>query len=254
MDHSRYYPPVASISPGDADPLQETVIQPVARVRAHEEVARQLQELIHHGILHAGQRLPPERELARRFQVSRATVRHALSTLHNSGLVDSRPGAGTFVQADTTPSGTDMAAVLRTARASLADQLGLRRLVEPHVALLAAEHAHQTDLAELERSVERQQECATAGIPFIAEDSAFHLAIARATGNVLMATMVEGIHELLRDSRERSLRAPGGLHRSLQGHRAILDALRRRDGPAARAAMLNHIEDVERLVHGATDR
>lgn len=222
------------------------VIRRVARVRAHEDVARQLRGLIARGMFRPGERLPPERELAHRFGVSRTTLRHALSDLHRAGLIESRVGAGTFVRA-VDPGGADMAAALRTVHAGLDDQLGLRRLIEPAVAQLAAEHALQSDLIHLERCVAAQRDRAARGVPFVDEDSAFHLAIARATGNVLLGTMVEGIHELLRDSRERSLRAPGGLARSLRGHEAILDAIRHRDGPGARDAMLAHIHDVERL-------
>lgn len=223
------------------------LIQPVSRTRAHEEVARQLQELIQRGTLRIGQRLPPERELAQRFQVSRATLRQALSELRSSGLVDSRVGEGTFVRTDVGDSGPNVAAALRMAQASLTDQLGLRRLIEPQVAQLAADHAQEVDLDKLEHYVMLQQRRLDDGQPFVDEDSAFHLAIAHATDNALLAKMVEGIHELLRESREHSQRAPGGMQRSLQGHQAILDAIRRGDSQAAYDAMLGHIQDVERL-------
>ena len=229
-------------------------IKPVARTRAHEEVARQLRELIERGALRPGTRLPAERDLSTRFQVSRATIRQALSALHSAGLVDSRVGAGTFVRDDIPAGETDVAAALRGARASLTDQLGLRRLIEPQVARLAAEHAQQGHLEELELYVASQQSRLHEGVPFIDEDSAFHLAIARATDNDLLVTMVEGIHELLRESRERSQRAPGGMERSLQDHRRILAALRDNDSAAAHDAMLDHIQDVESLSLGDADR
>lgn len=222
-------------------------IQPVARTRAHEEVARQLRELIQRGALRTGDRLPPERELAKRFQVSRATIRHALSALHSTGLVESRIGEGTFARHDAGPSVTSLAAALRTADASLTDQLGLRRLIEPQVAQLAAEHAQETDLDELRQCVASQETRFSQGQPFIDEDSAFHLGIARASGNALLVKMVEGIHELLRDSRERSMLAPGGMECSLMRHRHILAAISRGDGDDAYDTMLTHIRDVERL-------
>lgn len=232
----------------------EVAIQPVSRTRAHEDVARQLQELIRRGVLRGGQRLPPERELAGRFGVSRATLRQALSELRANGLVDSRVGEGTFVRPDAGEGGTDVAAALRMARASLAEQLGLRRLVEPQVAQLAAEHAQQHDVDTLDHYVALQGRRMADGLSFVDEDSAFHLAIARATDNALLATMVEGIHELLRESREHSQRAPGGMQRSLQGHHAILDAIRRGDSQAAYDAMLGHIQDVESLSLSNLDR
>lgn len=222
-------------------------VEPVARTRAYEEVARQLRELMQRGTFGAGDRLPPERDLARRFQVSRATIRQALSALSSAGLIESRVGEGTFARGDIGASVTDLAAVLRTADASLADQLALRRLIEPQVAHLAAEHGEEADLDDLGQYLSLQEARLGDGVPFVDEDSAFHLAIARATKNSLLVKMVEGVHELLRASREHSLRAPGGMECSLEGHRRILRAISEHDGPAAYDAMLGHLQDVERL-------
>lgn len=223
-------------------------IRPIARTRAHEEVARQLQDLMQQGVLRSGDRLPPERELATRFGVSRATIRQALSVLQATGLIESRIGDGTFARAAATElSVTDLAGVLRSAQATLTDQLELRRLVEPQVAGLAAERASDGELEDLRGHIALQEVRAAQGLPFIEEDSAFHLGIARATKNALLVKMVEGIHELLRDSREHSQRAAGGTGASLEGHRRIYEAIRKRDGEAAYDAMLAHILNVERL-------
>lgn len=223
-------------------------IHPIARTRAHEEVARQLEELMHQGVLRSGDRLPPERELATRFQVSRATVRQALSVLQATGLIDSRIGDGTFARSSTQGlSVTDLAGALRSAHATLTDQLELRRLVEPQVASLAAERASEAELEELREHIKRQEVRVADGLPFIEEDSAFHLGVARATKNALLVKMVEGIHELLRESRQHSQRTLGGKNASLEGHRRLYEAIRKRDSEAAYDAMLAHILNVERL-------
>lgn len=232
------------MEPGDRSGME---IQPVARTRAHEEVARQLRDLMQRGTLRPGDRLPPERELARRFRVSRATVRQALSVLQSTGLIESRVGEGTFARPDGGASVTDLASALRMIHAGLTEQLELRRLLEPQVARLAAERIQETDMDALQGHLSLQAVRMAEGVPFIDEDSAFHLAIAYATQSTLLAKMVEGIHELLRESRERSLRAPGGMERSLEGHRRILDAIRRGDAAAAYRAMDAHIGDVESL-------
>ncbi|GAB3473667.1 FadR/GntR family transcriptional regulator [Nocardiopsis coralliicola] len=222
------------------------LIRPVVRTRIHEEVARQLRDLMRQGSLRPGDRLPPERELASRFAVSRPTIRQALSMLQSQGLVESRPGAGTFARS-ATPVVTELTAALGMVDASLGDQLELRRLIEPEVARGAAERVSGGELAELHAHIGAQERSMASGVPFVAEDSAFHLAIARMTENALLATVVEGIHELLSGSREFSLRAPGGMQRSLEGHRRILAALESGDPMAAHRAMLDHILDVERL-------
>lgn len=223
-------------------------IRPIARTRAHEEVARQLQELMHQGLLRSGDRLPPERELATRFQVSRATIRQALTVLHTTGLIESRIGDGTFARAgDRDVSVTDLAGVLRGVPASLADQLEFRRLIEPEVASLAAERATDDELVTLRDHITAQEAKVGAGLSFVEEDSAFHLGIARATKNALVVKMVEGIHELLQESRERSQQTLDGTNASLAGHRLLYSAIRKRDSQAAYDAMLEHILNVERL-------
>ncbi len=223
-------------------------IRPIMRTRAHEEVARQLQELMHQGVLRSGDRLPPERELATRFQVSRATIRQALTVLHATGLIESRIGDGTFARSGAPgPSVTNLAGVLRDTPATLTDQLELRRMIEPQVAGLAAERATDAELEQLQGHITLQEARVDNGFPFIEEDSAFHLGIARATKNTLLVKMVEGIHELLRESRERSQQTLGGTNASLAGHRRLYEALLKRDSEAAYDAMLAHILTVERL-------
>ena len=226
---------------------RELGIEPVPRVRAHEEVARQLRELMQRDVLRAGERLPPERDLALRFQVSRATIRQALSILHSQGLVESHVGAGTFARSPAAGA-TQLTNVLRMVDAPLNDQLELRRLIEPQVARHAADRAVHYDLEELRGHVVAQQQRLDDGIPFVQEDSAFHLAIAKTTKNELLVRMVEGVHELLRDSREYSLATPEGMEQSLDGHRRILTAIEEHDTLAAHEAMTAHILDVERLI------
>lgn len=223
-------------------------IRPVARTRAHEEVARQLRDLMKDGTLRPGDRLPSERELSARFVVSRATIRQALEVLDHNGLIERRMGEGTFARADSaTASVTTLVTALRLAEGTLADQLELRLLFEPQVARLAAQRARSADLDVLRQAVSRQEEQLARGTPFVDDDSAFHLAIARAATNDLLAKMVEGIHELLRDSRERSLHAPDGMQQSLDGHHRILDAICRHDEEGAYEAMHGHLLDVQRL-------
>jgi GntR family transcriptional repressor for pyruvate dehydrogenase complex len=224
-------------------------ISAVRRVRAYEEVVSQLQDLMQRRALKPGDRLPTERELADRFRVSRATIRQALSVLQAMGLVESRVGDGTFARADTQAlTVTALASVLHAAPAGLAEQLELRRLLEPQVARLAAERVEEADLAEMRRCIAAQERRHRAGAPFVEEDAAFHLAIARATKNSLVVRMVESIHQLLSESRQRSLQTGEGRMRSLRWHRRIESAMRARRAQAASQAMLGHLLDVEALI------
>lgn len=239
---------MADANPSMPNRLQDpiaTKLRPVTRVRAHEEVARQLRELMHRGELRPNDRLPAERELAKQFGVSRATVRQALSVLQAAGLIESQVGSGTFTRGATEVINvTNLANALRAAGASLIEQLELRRIIEPQVASLAAERATAQDLAELEACLDEQRAHASDPL-FIDADSSFHLRIAYAARNSLLVKMVEGIHELLYESRDLSWRAHGGAT-PIEEHMRVSDAIKQQDGEAAYHAMLDHVLTVER--------
>lgn len=231
---------------GRVNEMLAAKIQPLPRMRAHEEVALQLRELMQQGLLRPDDRLPPERELAKQFGVSRTTVRQALSALQAVGLVESQVGNGTFTRGDPAILNvTSLASALRAAQASLIEQLELRSILEPQVARLAAVRATSSDLADLERYLV-EQKAHTSDPSFIEADSSFHLVIAGATKNGLLVKMVQGIHELLRESRELSWQAHGGV-RPLAEHQRIADAIKQHDGGAAYNAMMDHVVAVERL-------
>jgi GntR family transcriptional repressor for pyruvate dehydrogenase complex len=225
-------------------------IEPINRARIHEQVIRQLQNLMHQGKLQPGDRLPPERELAQRFGVSRVAIRQALSVLQAMGLVQSRIGDGTFARNSAEMTVTVLASVIPGPQGTVGEQVELRRIIEPQVAELAALRANKSDIAELKRCLEAQKAKLDAGESFVDEDAALHLAIARATKNHLLVRMIEGIHELLRDSRNRSLQTAHARQKSLRGHERVIEAIQRKDSAGARQAMRQHLIDVESLASG----
>ena len=223
-------------------------LRPIRKTRAYEEIVRQVKSLTESEVLKPGDRLPSERELAEQFQVSRVTVRQALSVLQAMGLVESRVGDGTFAGGAHNSVVTILAPMLNPPKSTLLEQLELRRLIEPEVARLAAERATDAQLDEMRRSLTRQQRLLDQGQSIIEEDSALHLIIARSSQNSLLVRMVESIHELIRGSREESLRAHATMERSIAGHRHIIDAIAKHDPAAARRAMLRHVLDVEAMI------
>jgi GntR family transcriptional repressor for pyruvate dehydrogenase complex len=220
----------------------------VKRTRLYEEIAEQIRERIASGQLRPGERLPPERELAAQFGVSRALVRQALTVLQTVGIIESRIGNGTYVQRPPSWSVAPLGARLATERELLTHPLEVRRILEPPMARLAAERASAQDVERLEELVRAQEAKVQRGEVITPEDTAFHGTIARACQNPILAQLVAAVEALLEESRDRSLRAPQGGLRSLIGHRRILEAIRRRDGPAAYDAMLRHLEEVEALI------
>ncbi|HEV8635010.1 MAG TPA: FadR/GntR family transcriptional regulator [Chloroflexota bacterium] len=227
-------------------------IQPVRRRALHEQVAEALRGLIAEGKLGPGDALPPERDLARQFGVSRVTVREALRTLQLVGLVETRQGGGNFVcEPSLDHVVAPLSTVLQHSRRRRAELLDARAVFEPAVARLAAERRSEADLAELEAILARQSERVARGELAVEEDSAFHLALARATGNGVVVHVIETINRLLLESRERSLKTPDRPRRSLEGHRRIAAAIRVRDAEAARRAMLDHIDAIGQSLRAA---
>ena len=210
-----------------------------------EDIATQILQLMGDGRLTAGSRLPSERELAVRLGVSRPSVREALRQLQLMGVIESRQGAGAFVkELGDEDLVQPLALLLRGRKHLLADILETRRLIEPHLAWLAAQKASAADVAELSELIARQRARTHAGQLAIEEDGAFHHALARASGNRVLLLLVESCMDLLLESRKRNLQSRERARRSLQGHADVLAAIKARDAEAAESAMRRHIDGI----------
>jgi GntR family transcriptional regulator, transcriptional repressor for pyruvate dehydrogenase complex len=229
------------------------MLKVIKKTRIYEEVVGQLHQLIDAGKLKAGDRLPSERELAETFRVSRSSVREAIKTLENEGLVMTRPGSGTFVTTVNVeaiiPS---LASLLSRGKDALIDLFEMRCLVEPSIAALAAERATPADILRLKEICSEQERQIKRDTSAVDSDAAFHLTIGRATHNSALQRLVASIVEILKPIREKSLQTPGRAHKSLASHREILVAIERHDPELARRAMQQHIQAVEQNVLAPT--
>ncbi len=224
-------------------------LAPIKSTRIYEEIVRQIKQLISEGQLKSGDRLPPERDLAEKFVVSRTSVREALRALESLGLIEIRPGEGTFVREVSIDALVGpLALLLTTQREAIAELFEARRLLEPALAGLAAARATRDEIQEMDRILEAQAKEIAAGNTGLAQDAAFHAAIGAAAHNRAITRLAHAIMDLLSQSREESLNTPGRPTRSHQDHRRILAAITARDERAARQAMLDHLEAVEMLV------
>lgn len=230
-------------------------IAPVKSTRIYEEIVRQIQALIEEGTLRSGDQLPPERVLAERFKVSRNSVREALRTLQSLGLIATRPGGGTFIQETSVESLIEpLALSILNQREAVSELFEARRLLEPSIAKLASQRATGEEVAEMERILDEQSKEIAAGRTGIAQDAAFHAAIAGSTHNRAILRLVNALMDLLAQSREETLQTPGRPERSHQDHRRILSAIKSRDGRAGQQAMLDHINAVEDLLTRIPDK
>ncbi len=226
-------------------------VEPVKSTRIYAEIVRQIKSLIADGQLKSGDRLPPERDLAERFRVSRTSVREALRALESTGLIEIRAGEGAFVREISVESLIEpLALVILAQREGIAELYEARRLLEPPIAALAARRASREEVVELTRILDEQASEVGAGRTGIAQDAAFHTSIAHSTHNRAITRIVTTLMDLLTQSREESLQTPGRPERSHQDHRRILAAIQARDGDGAQQAMAEHLVAVERLVMG----
>jgi len=233
----------------------DLTIEPVNRSRLSQRIVLRICELIRDNRLVAGDRLPPERELSERLQVSRASLREALTALELAGIVETRHGDGTRVR-DFHELGvtSPLALALSTTDDLVGDLWELRLIFEPALAAQAALRASDDDIAAMRSANDEiarlasQLESAERTIDL---DREFHAAIARASGNRAALRVLQLLNELLLTSRRHFAAEPSRRRRTAARHNEIIDAIERRDPPAARDAMLRHLQDVELYIVGS---
>ena len=226
------------------------LLQPIKKTRVAEEIADRIRVLILDGTLPPGRPLPGERVLAARFGVSRGSVRDAFRMLETIGLLETRHGQGTFPhELDVNRLVAPLVSVLTYRRDLREELLDVRRMFEPAVARAAASRITDEDLADLQRILDTHRRKLKSGGSTIVEDTAFHAVLARATRNRVVMRVMETLNDLLIESRKLTLKQKGRPQRSIQGHAAVVAALRRRDPDAAALAMHRHIDQIAELLN-----
>jgi GntR family transcriptional regulator, transcriptional repressor for pyruvate dehydrogenase complex len=227
---------------------------PIKTKRLYEEIVEQIKELITEGKLKPGDKLLAERELAEQFQVSRASVREAIRTLELLGVIDIRPGEGTFVRG----SGADdiirpLAMFLAMERASLFDMYEMRRIFETATAGLAAERASVEEIDQISAAVQNMRERLNVKDSEKGEefDVAFHYAVAEATHNNLLIKLFKTVSEEFHNAnsvarRQLYLNKPQNAQILIDQHAAIYEGIRSHSSEAASKAMLDHLTFAER--------
>ncbi|MDE3228716.1 MAG: FadR family transcriptional regulator [Chloroflexota bacterium] len=238
--------PIVEIDRGARQCQKAWMYTPVERSKLYEQIVEQIQGRIVRGELRAGDRLLPERELAASFGASRTAVREALKTLAQMGLVDMRPGRGTIVTDNTSDAmRSSLGLMMRVGRLSNPDALvELRAIIEPEIAALAAERAGDEQLAALREAVATMERSLRQADEYIAADNRFHRALALATSNPLIVSLVDSIVGLLAEQRSQIFAVPGGPERGQVYHKTLLEAVERHDVELARTAMRAHLAQV----------
>ncbi len=216
-------------------------------------IARSIADGIVAGEPRAGEMLPSERALAVRYGVGRPLIREALRSVEELGLIETRPGRGTFVRSEAAPGMHRGVGVAILRRGVTAAQLSEARItLESEAASLAASRATPDDLAALEAALERLE--SSESIEHVKYDLVFHLGIAAAAHNPVIEMMLESIAPQAVALMVRSVGDPQVMVRSQPYHRIALEAIGRRDPDAARAAIVAHLSVASELYGDDFDR
>jgi DNA-binding FadR family transcriptional regulator len=225
---------------------------PVSTVAAYELVLEQLRRSIHLGHFGLGDKLPPERELAKQLGVSRTTVREAVRVLEGEGLVEIRRGStGGIIVRPQTARPVDLRKRLR----EFEEIIDFRLAVEPMAARLAAQRRTKADIAELQRAFARLEAIVVgqgAVSDWVRVDGEYHLLIARIARNERLARAVE-------DARAGMFTPIGAVWGGLEErahlmHAEIQQAIVAGDPERAAAAMAAHVEATRADIHAVVGR
>jgi DNA-binding FadR family transcriptional regulator len=221
-------------------------IQIIDNDRLYRKIARQLSGLIASGEFAPGQRLPAERELAQQLGVSRPSVREALIALEIEGKVEVRVGSGVFVTAQ--PLG-EPPVTLQEGEGPF-ELIKARSVVEGETAACAAHDADAGDLEEIRQAVAAMERAHAEGQGSDVPDRAFHLAIAGATHNGPLISVVQLLWDQGRGAvwkqMEKHFETAELREATIRDHQAVLAAIEARDPAGARMAMRRHLARVGR--------
>ena len=239
----------------------ESSFEPVATRRTFEEAVEQIAEKIKAGDLHSGDRLPSERDLAAQMRISRPTLREAIKTLTEAGVLEVRRGqsGGIFVASELIPR-----ELLRSRQeirfGEIAGVLEARRLLEPRVAQLAAVYATEDDFTAMAQTIERQRELAASDDflrhedLFLQLDLKFHLALARSTRNATIVGLMRTMLRQLEIARDMAMHAPLVPDWTIDIHERTLAAVRAADFALIDEVMDEHLAQLEQIWERETGR
>ncbi len=209
-----------------------------------EEVVMRLQEMIQRGELQHGDRLPPERDLAKILSVSRPTLRAGIRSLAAVGVLHSKQGAGTFVvEAEKSPtldsSSLRMLAALHGFTS--AEMFEARITLEMSIAGLAAERATSEQMTLMSEEIAGMFATLDEPEQFLIHDMNFHQTVAAASGNRILTSLMNMVAKILFEARSKTVKRVTDLKESAEMHRRIYRAVRERSPEAARTTMRDHL-------------
>ena len=211
-----------------------------------KQVVNHIRTLLEKGALRPGDRIPPERELARALKISRASLRTGIGYLVAMGVMKVRHGVGTFIQdgpAEFSKASLDLMSTLHGFQSW--QMFEARRIIESSLAGLAAERAREEHHAAMAEQVAEMFSIADDQQEFLKHDVQFHRTIAQASGNPILAALIETMTSAMYEDRVKTVRRAHYLRTMAEMHRDIYRAIRSRDSEEARRQMEQHLKSAE---------
>lgn len=226
------------------------MFKPIKNVKLYQQVIEQIKDMIKSGELQPGDKLPSERDLVEQLQVSRTSIREALSALQLIGLVESRHGEGNFIRDGLDSNFLEPLSVLFLLDRTPSEEiLQFRMLLEVEGARLAAKNATPQQIEEIRSVVDLLALHQDDEEQNIRWDKEFHYLIAKASGNRLLDNVINSISDLvdisIKDSRARILMDLSNRGPLIEQHKRIYEAIAAGDGNLAAKRMREHLEFVD---------
>lgn len=232
-----------------------SLFRPVSGRRVFDQAVEQIADAVRVGDIRVGDRLPSERELSTLMGISRPTLREAIKVLVDAGLLDVRPGpgGGMYVRSELVPRGL----VEERSELRIGEVFGIleaRRLLEPRVAQLAGLYATEEDYDAMQRSIDLQRQHMDDRDRFIQLDTRFHIAIARATRNSTVISLMRHLLRRVEVARDMAIRVPHEPERAIAIHECTLEAIKTGDPELIDGAMDDHLSFLEKIWEEETGR
>jgi DNA-binding FadR family transcriptional regulator len=231
-------------------------VKTIRTQRLYEQIAAQIEDLVRQGEFKPGDRLPSEAELARTLGVSRPSVREAMIALETAGLVEVLTGSGTFVR-EVAPAHLSLPWVKGSEPGpGLLEQFQTRQIIEPELAALAAKVATEKEVATLGVIVDRMERKLGTQESLHPDHFEFHVALAQASGNLILAGVMRTLFVSYDDPMWSTLRTRAymvdNLRKGIAFRRNLVTALTQHDASEARRVVRRHLDRLYTLYFGTS--
>jgi len=221
----------------------------ITHIRLYESVMEQIMNLLKNKELKPGDQLPPERELAEKFSISRGSLREAFRVLESRGLIKSKPGGGRFIRElkkDTIINAENI--ILSLEKSSILELLEAREMFEVKIAEVAAQRAIQEDIELIKKSLSNAKKEEKLDDKEMKRDTEFHIAVARASHNFVFINILKLHLDLLRETRGKTWQISGRKKEQQQEHQNIFKAIKEHNSKKASETMLKHLIGVRKAI------